>query len=188
MPAKINEISSIAKKFNITLIEDAAEALGSSFMGQMCGTFGDYGVLSFNGNKIITTSGGGALVCKSETQKQRALFLATQAKDKSAYYQHSEIGYNYRMSNVIAGIGRGQMNVLNKHVKYRRDVHNFYLNLFKNVDGISVFTEPNDEAYSNHWLSCILINESITGFTSEDLRLALLTDQIESRPLWKPLH
>ena len=188
MPAKVNEISSIAKKYNIPLIEDAAEALGSSYIGQKCGVLGDYGILSFNGNKIITTSGGGALVCKTNAQKDRALSLATQAKDDAPHYQHSEIGYNYRMSNISAGIGRGQMEVLNKHVEFRREMHDFYLNLFKNTDGISVFDVSNTAYFSNYWLSCILIDESITGFSADDLRLALLSDHIESRPLWKPLH
>lgn len=188
MPAKTNEILAIANKYEITLIEDAAEAFGSTFKGQKCGTFGDYGILSFNGNKIITTSGGGAIVCKNEKEKQKAIFLATQARDDAPHYQHSEIGYNYRMSNVLAGIGRGQMEVLNAHIGLRRDMNLFYKNIFKNVEGITVFEEPNNDYYSNHWLSCIIIDSGITGFTREELRLQLEKNNIESRPLWKPLH
>jgi len=188
MPAKIDEISAIAKKYKIALIEDAAEALGSTYKGQKCGTFGDYGILSFNGNKIITTSGGGALVCKTEEAKQKAIFLATQARDNAAHYQHSEIGYNYRMSNVLAGIGRGQMQVLDSHVELRRGMHKFYKKLFKNVDGVTIFMESSKEFYSNHWLSCIVIDESKTGFSNQELRLQLEKDRIEARPLWKPMH
>ena len=188
MPAKIDEILGIANKYKITLIEDAAEALGSTYKGQKCGTFGDYGILSFNGNKIITASGGGAIVCKNEKDKQKAIFLATQARDDAPHYQHSEIGYNYRMSNILAGIGRGQMEVLDAHIGLRRDMNLFYKNIFKNVEGITVFEEPNNDYYSNHWLSCILIDSGITGFTSQELRLQLKKDNIESRPLWKPMH
>tara|TARA_B110000003_G_scaffold274847_1_gene315868 strand:+ start:1530 stop:2666 length:1137 start_codon:yes stop_codon:yes gene_type:complete len=188
MPAKIDEISAIARKYEITLIEDAAEALGSNYKGQKCGSFGDFGILSFNGNKIITTSGGGALVCNNENDKQRAVFLATQARDNAAHYQHSEIGYNYRMSNVLAGIGRGQMEVLDAHIRLRRAMNQFYYKLFENVEGITVFKEPSEAFFSNHWLTCILIDSKITGFTSEDLRLHLEKSNIESRPLWKPMH
>jgi dTDP-4-amino-4,6-dideoxygalactose transaminase len=188
MPAKMNEILSIANKYKITLIEDAAEALGSTYKGQKCGTFGDFGILSFNGNKIITTSGGGALVCKSEEDKQKAVFLATQARDNAPHFQHSQIGYNYRMSNIVAGIGRGQMEVLDKHINLRRNNNHFYQELFKGVEGVAVFTEPDNNYFSNHWLSCIVINEKITGFTREELRLQMEQDNIESRPLWKPMH
>ncbi len=188
MPAKMDEIIGISKKYEITLIEDAAEALGSEFRGQKCGTFGDFGILSFNGNKIITTSGGGALVCRSEEKKQKAIFLATQARDNAVHYQHSEIGYNYRMSNITAGIGRGQMEVLDKHIGYRRLNNEFYQNLFEKIEGITVFKEPNKDYFSNHWLSAIVIDESKVGFSREDLRLCLLEDSIESRPLWKPMH
>lgn len=188
MPAKIDEISDIAKKYKIALIEDAAEALGSSYKGQKCGTFGDFGILSFNGNKIITTSGGGALVCKNKEDKEKAIFLATQARDDAPHYQHSEIGYNYRMSNILAGIGRGQMEVLDKHICLRREMNQFYKELFKDVAGVTVFKEPSKEHYSNHWLSCIVINESVTGFSREDFRLQLEKDVIESRPLWNPMH
>jgi len=188
IPAKIIEIAAIAKKYDITLIEDAAEALGSSFKGQKCGTFGDFGILSFNGNKIITTSGGGALVCKTEVNKHKAVFLATQAKDTAPHYQHSEIGYNYRMSNVLAGIGRGQMEVLDKHISLRRGMNQFYKALFKDIDGISIFKEPSKDYYSNHWLTCILVDEAKVGFSREELRLHLEENNIESRPLWKPMH
>jgi dTDP-4-amino-4,6-dideoxygalactose transaminase len=188
MPAKIEEISTIANKYEIKLIEDAAEAIGSTFKGQKCGTFGDFGILSFNGNKIITTSGGGALVCKNEHDKQKAIFLATQARDDAPHYQHSSIGYNYRMSNILAGIGRGQMEVLDKHIGFRRDNHQFYKEIFSGVLGITVFEEPNADYFSNHWLSSITIDEGKAGFSREDLRLNLLEDNIESRPLWKPMH
>lgn len=188
MPAKMDQIVAIAKKHNITLIEDAAEALGSSYKGQKCGTFGDFGILSFNGNKIITTSGGGALVCKTKEDKQKAIFLATQARDDAPHYQHSQIGYNYRISNVLAGIGRGQMEILDKHVALRRKNNQFYQNLFKDVVGITVFKEPSEDYFSNHWLSCVLIDKSVTGFSREDLSLQLEKENIESRPLWKPMH
>ena len=188
MPAKMDEIVAISKKYEIALIEDAAEALGSTYKGQKCGTFGDFGILSFNGNKIITTSGGGALVCKTELYKQKAIFLASQARDAAPHYQHSEIGYNYRISNVLAGIGRGQMEVLDKHIGLRRNMNQFYQALFKDIDGITIFKEPTKDCFSNHWLSCILIDPNITGFTREDLRLHLEKDDIESRPLWKPMH
>jgi len=188
MPAKMDEILAIAQKYKITLIEDAAEALGSSYKGKKCGTFGDFGILSFNGNKIITTSGGGALVCKSQEDKQKAIFLATQARDDAPHYQHSKIGYNYRMSNILAGIGRGQMEVLDAHIWFRRDMNLFYKNIFKNVEGITVLEEPNSDYYSNHWLSCVIIDSEITGFTSQELRLQLEKENIESRPLWKPMH
>lgn len=188
MPAKMDEIVAISKKYGITLIEDAAEALGSTYKGQKCGTFGDFGILSFNGNKIITTSGGGALVCKNKEDKQKAIFLATQARDNAPHYQHSHIGYNYRMSNIVAGIGRGQMEVLDKHIGFRRANNQFYQEVFKNVDGIRVLTEPTSEYFSNHWLSAVVIEESITGFSREELRLALEKENIESRPLWKPMH
>ncbi|AOW17232.1 pyridoxal phosphate-dependent aminotransferase [Polaribacter vadi] len=188
MPAKMDAILAIAQQYGVTLIEDAAEALGSSYKGQKCGTFGDFGILSFNGNKIITTSGGGALVCKTEASKQKAIFLATQARDNAPHYQHSEIGYNYRMSNIVAGIGRGQMEVLDKHISYRRNNNQFYQEIFKDVNGVTVFKETTNDFFSNHWLSCIVIDAAITGFSREDLRLHLEKENIESRPLWKPMH
>ena len=188
MPAKMDEIAQIAKEFNIPIIEDAAEALGSKYKNQACGTFGRFGVLSFNGNKIITTSGGGALVCKTQEDKDKAVFLSTQARDNAPHYQHSHIGYNYRMSNIVAGIGRGQMEVLDDRIAARRSMNKFYQELFADIDGVSVFVEPNEDFYSNHWLSAIVIDAKITGKTREDLRLAFLEDNIESRPLWKPMH
>ena len=188
MPAKLNEITEIANRYEIPLIEDAAEALGSTFKGQKCGTFGEMSILSFNGNKIITTSGGGALVCKTKEQKDKAVFLSTQARDNAPHYQHSKIGYNYRMSNISAGIGRGQMKVLNDRIEARRKNHQFYLNLFENFEGVTVFNEPNSDYFSNHWLSAIVIDEEKAGFNREQLRLALDQENIESRPLWKPMH
>lgn len=188
MPAKMDEITTIAEKYEISVIEDAAEALGSTYQGKACGTFGRFGILSFNGNKIITTSGGGALVCHSQEDKDRAVFLSTQARDEAPHYQHSHIGYNYRMSNIVAGIGRGQMEVLNERVDARRKMHDFYVDIFKDIDGVEVFSEPTADYYSNHWLSAIVIDEKIAGKNREDLRLAFLEDNIESRPLWKPMH
>lgn len=188
MPAKMDEIISIAQGFDIPLIEDAAEALGSTYNGKACGTFGRFGVLSFNGNKIITTSGGGALVCHNQEDKDKAVFLSTQARDNAPHYQHSHIGYNYRMSNIAAGIGRGQMEVLDDRVEARRNMHEFYVDLFKEIKGVRVFSEPNSTFYSNHWLSAVTIDETITGISREELRLKLLEDNIESRPLWKPMH
>ena len=188
MPAKIEAIVTISKKYEIILIEDSAESLGSSFKAKKCGSFGDYGILSFNGNKIITTSGGGALICNTSEQKNKAIFLATQAKDDALHYQHSEIGYNYRMSNVLAGIGRGQMEVLDKHINLRRDNHKFYQNLFKSIKGVKVHKEFSPNYFSNHWLTCIVIDEKISNFSNQELRIALEAGNIESRPLWKPLH
>jgi len=184
MPAKMNEILSISRKYGIALIEDAAEALGATYKGQKCGTFGDFGILSFNGNKIITTSGGGALVCKKIEDKQKAIFLATQARDNAVHYQHSEIGYNYRMSNIVAGIGRGQMEVLEDRVNARRANFKFYKNEFSNVSQIQFLEEP-DGFYSNRWLTCIL---TPSYEIRENIRLALEKENIESRPLWKPMH
>ena len=188
MPVKIDEIAKIAKKYKIILIEDAAEALGSKYKGQSCGTFGDFGILSFNGNKIITTSGGGAIVCNNKAFKNKAIFLATQARDEAPHYQHSEIGYNYRMSNVVAGIGRGQMEVIDKHIKLRREMNQFYKEIFKDIQGVTVFEEPNQDYFSNHWLSCVQIESDLAGFNRDDLRIELLKKNIESRPLWKPMH
>ncbi len=189
MPYKIEEIRAIANKYEIPILEDSAEALGSTFKGQKCGTFGDFGVLSFNGNKIITTSGGGALVANSKKLKEKAIFYATQARDQAPHYQHSEIGYNYRMSNICAGIGRGQMEVLDNHVALRIKMHNFYENLFKEINGVTVFKTPNSDYFSNYWLTTILIDPILTdGINRETLRLALDAENIESRPLWKPMH
>ncbi|WP_291066252.1 MULTISPECIES: DegT/DnrJ/EryC1/StrS family aminotransferase [unclassified Empedobacter] len=188
MPYKLDEVHAVADKYNIPVIEDAAEALGSTFKGKACGTFGRFGALSFNGNKIITTSGGGALVSHTQEDKDKAVFLATQARDNAPHYQHSHIGYNYRMSNITAGIGRGQMEVLPSRVEARRAMNKFYQELFADIDGVTVFTEPSSDYFSNHWLSAILIDPKVAGKTREDLRLAFLEDDIESRPLWKPMH
>lgn len=189
MPYQIEVIRAIADQYEIPILEDSAEALGSSYKGQKCGTFGDIGVLSFNGNKIITTSGGGAIVTKTVAQKEKAIFYATQARDKAPHYQHSEIGYNYRMSNICAGIGRGQMEVLDKHVALRRAMHDFYVSLFKDILGVTVFTAPNSDYFSNYWLTTIIIDPFQTkGITREILRLAFESENIESRPLWKPMH
>ena len=189
MPYKVDEIHSIARRYNIPVIEDSAEALGSSYKGQKCGTFGQLGILSFNGNKIITTSGGGALVAKDKKYKEKAVFLATQARDNAPHYQHSEIGYNYRMSNICAGVGRGQMQVLDQHVAQRRKMHDFYSSLFGPINGVEVLKEPGSDYFCNHWLSVIYIDKKKTnGIDREKLRLAFEAENIESRPLWKPMH
>ncbi|MSN87589.1 DegT/DnrJ/EryC1/StrS family aminotransferase [Riemerella anatipestifer] len=188
MPAKMDELTAVASKYEIPIIEDAAEALGSSYKGQKCGTFGEMSILSFNGNKIITTSGGGALICKTSEQKDKAVFLSTQARDNAPHYQYSEIGYNYRMSNICAGIGCGQMEVLDERISQRRANHQFYIDLFKNMEGVEVLTEPSEDCFSNHWLSAVVIDAQKAGFSREDLRLKFLEDNIESRPLWKPMH
>ena len=188
MPYDVDAITAISKKYDIPVLEDSAEAFGSSYKGQKCGTFGDISILSFNGNKIITTSGGGALVTKNVSVRDKAIFLATQARDTAPHYEHSHIGYNYRMSNICAGIGRGQMQVLDAHVNLRREMHNFYVQLFEDTPGITVFAENTPERYSNHWLSCIVVDPVLAGFTSTDLRLELEKSNIESRPLWKPMH
>ena len=188
MPCQIDEIMDIANRYEIPVIEDSAEALGSSYKGQKCGTFGDISVLSFNGNKIITTSGGGALVCKNKDVKDKAVFLSTQARDEAPHYQHSEIGYNYRMSNICAGIGRGQMEVLYTRIDQRRANHQFYKEIFEDWAGVRLFTEPSSQYFSNHWLSAIVIDEGKAKFDKENLRLELLRNNIECVPLWKPLH
>ena len=185
MPFKVDEIRNIANQYGIPIIEDSAEALGSSYKAKKCGTFGDIGVLSFNGNKIITTSGGGAIVCNSFNQKQKALFYATQARDAAPHYQHSEVGYNYRMSNICAGIGRGQMEVLDSHVNLRRKINVFYQDFFDSISDVQLFKEPNADFYSNHWLSAIILK---SFDQREALRLAFEKENIETRPLWKPMH
>lgn len=187
MPYKVDEVHEVALRYGIPVIEDSAEALGSSYKGQKCGTFGDFAILSFNGNKIITTSGGGALVTKSEELKQQAVFLATQARDEAPHYQHNQIGYNYRLSNIAAGIGRGQMEVLEEHILKRREMNQFYKGLFSTVEGVKVFSEPENTYFSNHWLTVIKSEENGV-FKTEDLRLFLENENIESRPLWKPMH
>ncbi len=184
MPYKADEIHTIAKAYNIPVLEDSAESLGSTYKEQKCGTFGDISILSFNGNKIITTSGGGALVTKNQEWKEKAVFLATQAREKAVEYHHKSIGYNYRLSNVLAGIGRGQMEVLDDRVKARRAVYKAYEDNFSNIEDISFLDEPTS-AFSNRWLSCILTPSETVR---EALRLKLLEQNIETRPLWKPMH
>jgi len=190
MPYNVEEIKKISEKYDVPIIEDSAEALGSTYKGQKCGTFGDISVLSFNGNKIITTSGGGALVLKEQIYKQKAVFLSTQAKDDAPHYQHSILGYNYRLSNICAGIGRGQMEVIKQRVAQRRANHQFYKDIFKNIEGVELFTEPNEDYHSNHWLNAIIIEPDKTknNIDSEKFRLLLSEENIESRPLWKPMH
>ncbi|TRX20876.1 pyridoxal phosphate-dependent aminotransferase [Flavobacterium franklandianum] len=189
MPFKVDAILALSLKYDIPILEDSAEALGSSYKGKKCGTLGEIGILSFNGNKIITTSGGGVIVTKTLENKNRAIFLATQARDNAAHYQHSEVGYNYRMSNICAGIGRGQMEVLESHISLRREMHQFYVDLFENIIGVLVFKEPSDDFFSNFWLTAILVDETKNGgITRETLRAALEVENIESRPLWKPMH
>jgi dTDP-4-amino-4,6-dideoxygalactose transaminase len=189
MPYKIMEIEKIASHYNIPVLEDSAEALGSSYKGRKCGTFGNIGILSFNGNKIITTSGGGAIVTKTKEEKDKIVFLSTQARDNAPHYQHSEVGYNYRMSNICAGIGRGQMEVLDDHVALRRKMHNFYAELFADNDAVTLHKEPDGNYFSNYWLTSIVIDpEKSGGKTREGLRLAMEQENIECRPLWKPMH
>lgn len=188
MPAKMDEIMDIANEFEIAVLEDAAEALGSEYKGKRCGSFGEFACLSFNGNKMITTSGGGALVCSTEEEAKRTMFYATQARDDAPHYQHSQIGYNYRMSNICAGIGRGQMMVLNDHVARRRAIHQLYKKELEGIAGISVFDNPSSDFNSNHWLTCIVVDPAIAGFSREDIRLKMDEANIETRPLWKPMH
>jgi dTDP-4-amino-4,6-dideoxygalactose transaminase len=185
MPAKIDEILNIANHYNIPLIEDAAEALGSSFKNQKCGTFGQFGVLSFNGNKIITTSGGGALVSNNKETKEKTIFLATQARDNAPHYQHSEIGYNYRLSNISAGIGCGQMEILQSHIAKRTDNNIFYTKIINKIEDLSILSIPNNDYVSNFWLTTILCKNFEQR---EALRLAFEAENIETRPLWKPMH
>lgn len=184
MPYMVDEIHEISNKYNIPVLEDSAESLGSEYNGFKCGTFGNMAILSFNGNKIITTSGGGALICNAEETKRKAIFLATQAKDDAPHYEHSAIGYNYRMSNIVAGIGRGQMEVLDAHVKLRRKNFEYYQQALKDFGSISFLKEPKGY-FSNRWLTCILTR---SYQERENIRLALADSNIESRPLWKPMH
>lgn len=208
MPAKVDKIIEIARRYDIPVMEDAAEALGSIYKGQLCGTFGRYGVWSFNGNKMITTSGGGALICPDEESKKNAIFYATQAKEPTPYYQHEVIGFNYRLSNICAGIGRGQMTVLSDHINHHRYIHDLYVNAFKDVDGISVHTAPSADYRPNYWLTTILVDShvqikchgkpsSVRSVESEggqpndnieQLRIYLNECGVESRALWKPMH
>ena len=187
MPYKSKELMDVARKYDIPVIEDAAEALGSTYEGIKCGTLGDLPILSFNGNKIITTSGGGALVTKNIKHKEKAVFYATQARDDAPHYEHSHIGYNYRMSNIVAGIGRGQMLVLDDRVKARRKNYAFYVKELGSLPGFKFVSEP-DGYFSNRWLSTVLIDDEKAGLTSTQLREALEKENIETRPLWKPMH
>lgn len=187
MPAKMDEIRAIADKYGIPIVEDSAEALGSEYKGKKCGTLGNYGCLSFNGNKIITTSGGGALVCRSKEEADRVKFYATQAREQRPYYYHETIGYNYRLSNVSAGIGCGQMDVLQPHVELRRAIHKFYTKELAEIDGLSVQQNPSTDFNSNFWLSTVLIDPK-TGKDPESLRQFMLDAGVETRRLWRPMH
>lgn len=188
MPARIDDIMEIAHRYEIPVVEDSAEAFGSRYRGQLCGTFGQFGIMSFNGNKMITTSGGGALICPDEASKKRTMFFATQSREPMPYYLHKEIGYNYRMSNICAGIGRGQMTVLDEHLAHHRHLCDRYVELLGNVDGIMVHTNPDERYDSNYWLNTILIDPDKTGTDYDTVRLHLESCNIESRPLWKPMH
>ena len=187
MPAKMEEIMEIAAHYDIPIVEDAAEALGSSYKGQRCGTFGEYGILSFNGNKMITTGGGGAIVCKTTEEKQRALFFATQARENYPYYQHEHIGFNYRLSNISAGIGRGQMEVLDQHIAHHQHIAELYAQAFTDNPFITLHTNPDTISNSNYWLNTIILSEN-APCSPDDIREALAKENIESRPLWKPMH
>src|SRR5699024_9016194 len=187
MPYKSKEIMEVAKKYEIPVLEDAAEALGSTYHDQNCGTLGDLAILSFNGNKIITTSGGGALVTHDQKVKEKAIFYATQARDPAPHYQHSEIGYNFRMSNITAGIGRGQMEVLTRRIAQRRNNYKQYKEALGEIPGLELVPEP-DGMFSNRWLSTLLIREKHTNVTANEIRESLLKENIETRPLWKPMH
>lgn len=188
MPARIDEICAVGEKWGIPVVEDAAEALGSSYRGRKCGTYGHFGILSFNGNKMITTSGGGALICPDMESKKRAVFFATQAREPFPYYQHEHIGFNYRLSNISAGIGRGQMTVLEEHIDHHRRLAALYQELFAEVDGVTYHANPSPESDSNYWLSTIDIDPEITGCTPEMVRQHLANLNVETRPLWKPMH
>ena len=187
MPYKADEIRAISERYGVPVIEDSAEALGSSYKNQKSGTFGDLSVLSFNGNKIITTSGGGALILKDKAFKKKAVFFSTQAKDDAPHYEHTSIGYNYRMSNVCAGIGRGQMEVLPQRVEKRRANHEFYKQLFKDQPNFTLHTEPNEDFFSNHWLSVVSV-EPHGELTADWIRRRSMKENIETRPIWKPMH
>lgn len=188
MPAKMDEICTVAARYDIPVMEDAAEAIGSEYKGRKCGTFGEFGALSFNGNKMITTSGGGALVCRTKEQAERTLFYATQARENRPYYFHEQIGYNYRLSNICAGIGRGQMEVLDAHIARRRAIHALYTEQLASTPGIEVKQNPAPAYNSNFWLTCILVDPASAGVTADDLRQHLEAENIESRLLWRPMH
>jgi dTDP-4-amino-4,6-dideoxygalactose transaminase len=188
MPARMKEIMAVADRYGIPVVEDAAEALGSEYMGRRVGCNSRFGIMSFNGNKIITSSGGGALLSDDASLIERARFLATQARDPAPHYQHSVIGYNYRMSNVVAGVGRGQLEVLDLRIKQHREFNAWYRELLKDVPGVTFQSEPSPDFCSNFWLTCIVIDPAVAGTDREKLRLAFEAAGIESRPLWKPMH
>lgn len=188
MPARIDEICAVGEKWGIPVVEDAAEALGSVYKGHECGTFGNYGILSFNGNKMITTSGGGALICPDAAAKKRAIFYATQAREPFPYYQHEHIGFNYRLSNISAGIGRGQMTVLDEHIAHHRMLASIYQELLADIDGVTYHANPSADSDANYWLSTIEIDPETTGITPDDVREHLACLNVETRPLWKPMH
>lgn len=188
MPARIDEICAVGEKWGIPVVEDAAEALGSVYKGHECGTFGNYGILSFNGNKMITTSGGGALICPDAAAKKRAIFYATQAREPFPYYQHEHIGFNYRLSNISAGIGRGQMTVLDEHIAHHRMLASIYQELLADIDGVTYHANPSADSDANYWLSTIEIDPETTGITPDDVREHLARLNVETRPLWKPMH
>ena len=185
MPYKVDEVNAIAEKYEIPIIEDSAEALGSTYKGKKCGNFGAFGIISFNGNKIITTSSGGALIVNSKEVKEKVIFYASQSKDKAVHYQHSELGFNYRMSNICAGIGLGQLKILEDNILARRNNHLFYKEIFKEIKEVELFDHMNEDFFSNHWLNTILLE---TKEQRENLRIAFEKANIESRPLWKPMH
>lgn len=190
LAADMDEIAEICMQYNVPIIEDAAESLGTTYKGKMTGSFGEYGIMSFNGNKIITSSGGGMLLCNgkdAEEKAQKALFWSTQARDQARYYQHSEIGYNYRMSNIVAGIGRGQLKVLEDRVSKKREIYNYYKNAFSDIEDIEMMPIHDEHELSNCWLSCFALTEN-SKITPLDIQLALEKDNIESRPVWKPMH
>lgn len=188
MPFMVDEIIEISRKYEIPIIEDSAEALGSKYKGKGCGTFGDFSIISFNGNKIITTSGGGILISRNQQYKDKALYFSTQAKENKDYYSHSEVGYNYRMSNISAGIGLGQMEILEDRISKRRDNHSFYHEIFINDEHINLFKEPNEDYFSNYWLNTVTIEENDFGVTKENVKKIFSENNIETRYLWKPMH
>lgn len=187
MPFMVDEILEISRKYEIPVVEDSAEALGSKYKNKLCGTFGDLSIISFNGNKIITTSGGGILVSKNKSDRERTLFLATQAKDNKEYYSHSEVGYNYRMNNISAGIGRGQMEVLENRIEKRRKNHDFYQGIIDKMEAVKLFSEPDHDFYSNYWLNVIVIKKE-SRTSKEKIKEVFNQNNIETRYLWKPMH
>ena len=187
LSADMDKIMEICSRYNVTVIEDAAESLGAYYKGKHTGTFGEFGVFSFNGNKIITTSGGGALTLKNIDYKKKAVFLSTQAKDDAPHYEHTSIGYNYRMSNICAGIGRGQMEVLEERIAQRRANHQFYKEILEHHPTIKLHREPNNDYFSNHWLSVIIISEE-SAISRDEISALFSEENIETRPIWKPMH